>query len=256
MTNDALGNGSGQRRERTWHWLDHVGLSIATVLGSLVTIQLLGAAAEWNTTTALVILQALGTAELVVGALLVYSPFFLAVTAAIALAVVPYQAILDRRRSWWSWTSWFWVTGVVLLYLVTPVGLIVFSIIVAVAGLGVAAIERGTPGITRMALLGLLAWTAILPLFGGGVIWLPPEAVKIAGEPVPITAFVLEDDGETSTLLLHHPRQARLLPSREVESRQICYWPQSWWQLRPLELFDIDVPNEPVCPGGSSRPLR
>jgi hypothetical protein len=199
MSNEALGNGPGQGRDRTWHWLDHVGLSIATVLGGLVTTQLLGAAAEWNTTTALVILQALGTGELVVGALLVYAPFFLAVAAAMGLAVVPYQAIRNRRRSWWSWTSWFWITGAVLIYLVTPVGLIAFSIIIAVAGLGVAAMERGTPGITRIALLALLAWTAILPLFGAGVIWLPPEAVKIAGEPAPVTAFVLEDDGETVT---------------------------------------------------------
>ena len=231
---------------KTWMWTEHLGLLISMGLGVLTATQLL-AAAGWNTATALVILHARGTTDMIVGTFLVYAPLVITAAVAIALGTIPFLWIRRRRRPE-LWIVWLAVTGAALLILIAPVFLSGFAVTLSVvAGLGLGAIERRLPGVTRVAVLGLTAVFVLPPLIASAAIWVPAETVKIADE-APVTAYVLEDDGETWTVLLHRPRQARLLPSSAVESRQVCDSPRRWWQSRPFELLDARAfADYPVC---------
>src|SRR5690606_7481874 len=80
--------------------------------------------------------------------------------------------------------------------------------------------EPVTRGI-QMSLATALAVLILAPAVLSNTPWLPPERIVARGHE-PFTAYVLDEDERSVTVMYEDPRQIARLDQAEVQSRTIC----------------------------------
>ncbi|HEX8002021.1 MAG TPA: hypothetical protein VF519_04935 [Mycobacteriales bacterium] len=237
---------------------EHVTLVVAAAGVVFVSLRLL-AVSMFDPSTALAVLDAQGTGDVVVGSVLTTLPQVpVALLGAIGLWVV---ATSRTGRA----VVWLWLSGAVpaLLMLFTPT----FAAVAAVSGvawvgspvLRLALRDRGTPGrslIDRLdrkanaairwlyrVLAVVIAGTAVLSLVAGTAMWLPVEVVE-AG-PRPVVGYVLAADGDATVVMTYADRTVLRLP--RATSRTICRPAYAYEPPLALRWSGVDLPDYPDC---------
>lgn len=238
-------------------WRNHLGLLIGVAASTIICFKLL-AVAGWDSTTALGILSASGTANVLIGTLLTVLPLLYGAFAFLAMPII--ERNLKRRtpversaaRLLETWPA-------ILLMFIVPVGLLLAFIGYLVLTIVLSIIQRirarrpatknrksvaagGEIPSRFEALSAGLAGLVIL-LFGSlSTPWVPPETVVTSsGEQ---TAYVLKNEGDSTTVLLAESRALLRLEAGAVTGRY-CERSGGWWNEPILQLFEGD--KYPIC---------
>ena len=205
------------------HLREHLGLAIA-VAGALAVVFRLLAVAEYDTDTALAILQISGTAEIAVGTLMTVLPLVeMLGLAVLAIAIL----VFDGPRSRLA----VLVGAAVVLALAvsfapySPLLDGFYVVLVPLALVGRRLIRGTAPGdaddIKRKSVIALLACVAVM-LAGsvafGPSAWLPAEAVVADGQPY--VGYVLTSGSDGASLLLDQSR--RVVHVGPLTRRVLC----------------------------------
>lgn len=137
------------------------------------------------------------------------------------------------------------LVAVPLLPAIYMVGVLVFLVPMALLT------RRGTPRALRWR--GYLLLTALLlpavGVAGSRNLWLPPQAISVAGS-APRTGYVLSSDDRTTVVLYDTPRELGQYPTVEAT---FCTLHEASWLSRPLVSFDKRTAKAPpLCPAPES----
>lgn len=172
---------------------DHLGLIITLLAGAIVLIRLL-AAADWDQQLAMAILQASGTGNVLVGAVLSTLPHVLGMSLVLVLVAgrVPYQLFRHQRRpSVWD------VSQLVLIVLVMALTSWTYYLILLVAALILGIVlginDRTTPTTGRNSNVRLIASLLVVPtlsaLLFSNTPWMARESLEFRS-PRPHTSVM------------------------------------------------------------------
>lgn len=202
--------------------LNHLGLVVATGSVLLVATRLL-AVSGYSPTTATAVLQAQGTAPVIVGSLIDFWPLIAVGTLGVILGARRHHVVRSLRGA----RALLTLAGLCWIVFLVPA---LFTAVLFLAYLTARLIGRlrhvgpASPGAARLAPAATAA-TAIL-LLGMGVAvnptpWLPAERMEIDQQP-PLVGYVLADTGTSLLVLVDDDRRVVRLPADEVPSRGLC----------------------------------
>lgn len=185
-------------------------------------------AARWNTTTALEIVRSAGVAEIALGVVTAGISSLLVALSMVAWTRWRYLRILGREGAAplvvaliGSYVAFFtvywgeWVLGLVMLSPIFLIGLLP---------------KRFRPeGATKRGLAMTVAWyggfmtvmllTSVLVIAYN--LWISPEVIQ-TDDGGTLVGYVLNDEGDWTSILLNDDRLIEILPSRTIEHRQVC----------------------------------
>ena len=239
-----------------FNWQSHVGLIVGAATATLVCIKIL-AVANWDMNTALGVLAANGTANVLTGSLLAVLPVLAAVFAVGVAPMIeqnlsrrtPVERAAVRLAEVWPGLLLIFIAPTILLFLV-----VLWWIVIAVVRLRRKGKKRnratkdskagGAPPSRFESLSVGLASVFILVFSSLMTPWLPSEVVSLEGEET--TAYVLNVDQNRATVLFAGDRSLAQVDANAV-SGQYCARSGSWLNSPFILVFkDERYPN---CPG-------
>lgn len=232
----------------------HLGLTIAAATSLLVCVKLL-AVAKWSSTTALGILAANGTANVLTGALLAALPVLYGYAYIVAM---PRLEDFFRRRTPVERSSaallQMWPT--LLLLLITPAYLLAV-ILVLLAAIAVfklwqrrrvkekaSSSTKVTDTVSRFEMTNVLLAGAVFMSYASlATPWLPAETAEVPGGAE--TVYVLRQTGNTVIVLTARDRRVEQL-SPSVLTGEYCQTGPRWL-TEPVSTLWVS-PRYPSCP--------
>jgi hypothetical protein len=225
-------------------------LLLSLGLSSLLLMKLL-LASHYKTSTALILLQEAGAAQVIMGQLLSLLPMLLMGTGAVGFVYATGQTRTTARKV--AQAASICILGIGLLLLPWSA-----SILWGVLWIGflIWAARRAQDRFIRGAVTGIAAVFLVVLLIDDHV-WLPPESLDVRARD-PMVGYVVGDQGGWTTILGEAHREVIKVQTESLVSRRVCRLPiliQRGWSLvdvsqpSPLELlFFSDDPRPPLCP--------
>jgi hypothetical protein len=252
----------------TWNWKEHLPLLIGLASTLLVALRLL-AVAGFDEETAYGILQAAGTASIIVGA-------FIPVIGLIAISIgvlLIMRAPTEERRGLFKSTFLVYAAGLALMIgtLTAPIGGLILLGSAMLLGTihrgilwviarrqgknkrakeGRAVVEQERPGFPSIggrliAMYSVLAIAAVVILAPP---WMPAERISVKGDDIPITGFILSKTPTDVVILNGASRQIAYLKTQDIVEQMPCITRKYLFQENPAEFVYGFKPQYIPCP--------
>ncbi len=231
-------------------WLsEHIGILVAAAPVLLVLVRV-ARVAGFDKTTGYALIARGSAFAILGGALLDFVPAMLVITA-LALAAVSVAGPRTQKSLWRAAAAFVAIPTVVNV----PVdSLLAVGILAVIVGTSLwFDRSTGAPAKfdSRLSAVVLAVGAVTLFVLATDDPWLPAESLELTGGET-VTAYVVEREDDVTTILQHHPRVVRIIPSDEIIGRTICApEPSVFWYNAP-RLLDVirrqQRPRPPRCP--------
>lgn len=234
--------------------IQHVGLIISGVLTIFLLFKIL-AVAGWNPNTAMGIVAASGTTNVLISAAFTILPTMYGFLVIAALPRINERVELRKRNSTeraafrmletWPFTILMFIVPFYLVFgILLLLGLEIASKTIARRRSPKKA-PRPEDGIGRFEANSVAVAAAVWLVFTGlASPWLPTEIVRTNSEQS-MVGYVLSSDGGTTVVLLDRPRRLERFDTAGL-MLQYCEKPSQWVLRPPVQLFSN--PAYPPCP--------
>ncbi|OJV97346.1 MAG: hypothetical protein BGO47_10915 [Microbacterium sp. 67-17] len=197
-------------------WREHPALLVSGLVSLLLILRLL-AVSGWNTTTALGILSATNTTNIVVGGLVATLPLIMVTLVGVGVPWVV-KFFRGRNRTELAASASLVIVGLTICLAVIPAyAVVLWAGLSGIIALLVWILRRKRPGrplipssvqegATHFEYWIFVAGVLVQMIFStASTPWLPSEVLKV-GEEAPVKAYVLGERGDDLIYLLSSPR--------------------------------------------------
>jgi hypothetical protein len=224
---------------------DHLPIVLTALFLGIVFAKLF-VVSHGNLQTALGLLSAAGTLEVMFGTLLVLTP----ILPFALISIVPYYYATTR-----VWTPWVYVCvaiGAVFLFITAPKAIVVLGLVTALVNTAIFIVgsrrwaDRSLPRIAR-ALPFFAATVLLVASVIIDTMWLPTEHIELdSGEHQ--VGYVLGVEDDSLVVLTEDNRLIDRVNLADVTSRQVCERAELDRELQPLLRPWRDDDDYPDCP--------
>lgn len=225
-------------------WRQHLGLVVSGTLTAFLVFKIL-AVAGWDSSTAMGIVAAAGTANVLIGATFTVLPTLYGFMIVVALPQIQKRLELRNRNSaeraaFRMLETWPFV----ILTLIVPLYLVLEILLLLGFQIGVKLIHRGRAsrnlpprrgGVSRFEANAVASAAAAWLIFASlGSPWLPAQTISTSlGQPQ--TGYILNSQGDQTVVLLDAPRRLERFETRDMDL-QYCEKSSHWLFRPPIQL--------------------
>lgn len=225
-------------------WRQHLGLVVSGALTVFLVFKIL-AVAGWDSTTAMGIVAASGTANVLVGATFTILPTLYGFLILVALPEIQKRLELRQRNSAERAAVRMLETWpFVILTLIVPLYLVLGILLLTALQVGIKLMHRRRAlrnlpprrgGVSQFeanaVALAAAAWLIFASL---GSPWLPAQIVSTSlGQPQ--TVYIINSQGDQTVVLLDAPRRLERFETRDMDLRY-CEKSSHWIIRPPIQL--------------------